>query len=369
MQIDSIILKSDESTALRLRSLYNSFGYSQYKMSKFEEYALYIRNKDFLVSDGIISFTDTNGRLLALKPDVTLSIINNSKDVEGQVQKLYYDENVYRISGSTHSYKEIKQTGLECIGDVGFDEICEVILLAIRSLESISNRFVFELSHVGIMETVFKALDLSGETKKTVLSCINSKNEDDLLKLVKEEKLSLTNAKKLTVFMKSFISFEEAVSCLKDICCENCTEQLKEFEEILLFLKQFGFEQNIKVDFSSANTMSYYSGVAFSGYVEGIPTRVISGGRYDKLMKKMGRSSGAIGFAVYLDNLERYNFEQKEFDIDVLLLHSGNTVMALKTAEELSKGGETVRVSSFIPSGLTYGRLVRLEEFLEGEGK
>ena len=369
MQLDPKVLKTDESVALSLRSLYSGFGYSQYKMSKFEEYALYIRNKDFLVSDGIISFTDTNGRLLALKPDVTLSIINNSKDVEGQVQKLYYDENVYRISGSTHSYKEIKQTGLECIGDVGFNEICEVILLAIRSLESISNRFVFELSHVGIMETVFKELELSGETKKTVLSCINSKNEDDLFKLVKEEKLTLANAKILTVFMKNFVSFEEAVSSLKDFCGEECTQQLKEFEDILLFLKEFGFERKIKVDFSSANTMSYYSGVAFSGYVEGIPTRVISGGRYDKLMKKMGRSSGAIGFAVYLDNLERYNFEQKEFDVDVLLLHSGNTVMALKTAEEFSKGGETVRVCSFIPNGLTYRRLVKLEDFLEGEGK
>ena len=106
MNIESKILKPDEKSACVLRSLYSNLGYCQYKMSKFEEYALYIRNKDFLVSDGIISFTDTNGRLLALKPDVTLSIINNSKDIPGQVQKLYYDENVYRISKSSRSYKE-----------------------------------------------------------------------------------------------------------------------------------------------------------------------------------------------------------------------------------------------------------------------
>ena len=71
MQIDKKILKADECAAYDLRSLYRRFGYSRYKMSKFEEYALYIRNKDFLVSDGIISFTDTNGRLLALKPYFT----------------------------------------------------------------------------------------------------------------------------------------------------------------------------------------------------------------------------------------------------------------------------------------------------------
>ena len=78
MLINDTVLKSDESAAFALRSLYKSYGYCHYKMSKFEEYALYIKNKDFLVSDGIITFTDTSGKLLALKPDVTLSIINNS---------------------------------------------------------------------------------------------------------------------------------------------------------------------------------------------------------------------------------------------------------------------------------------------------
>ena len=92
------ILKNDEKAIYNLRSLYRRFGYSRFKMSKFEEYDLYVRNKDFLISDGIITFTDTNGRLLALKPDVTLSIIKNAKDIKGQVEKLYYNENVYRIS-------------------------------------------------------------------------------------------------------------------------------------------------------------------------------------------------------------------------------------------------------------------------------
>ena len=60
MQIDPKILSTEERGGCLLRSLYRRFGYSQYKMSRFEEYALYIRNKDFLASEGIISFTDTN---------------------------------------------------------------------------------------------------------------------------------------------------------------------------------------------------------------------------------------------------------------------------------------------------------------------
>ncbi|HJJ46516.1 MAG TPA: hypothetical protein O0Y17_05505, partial [Methanocorpusculum sp.] len=64
-------LLSEEKTILKLRTLYRRYGYLPYKMNRFEEYDLYVRNKDFLVSDSIITFTDTGGKLMALKPDVT----------------------------------------------------------------------------------------------------------------------------------------------------------------------------------------------------------------------------------------------------------------------------------------------------------
>ena len=80
MIIDQNILKFEEKVVFSLRGLYSRYGYRQFKMSKFEEYDLYSKNKDFLVSDGVITFNDTNGKLLALKPDVTLSIIKNSKN-------------------------------------------------------------------------------------------------------------------------------------------------------------------------------------------------------------------------------------------------------------------------------------------------
>ena len=76
--IDEKLLKSEERAIFNLRSLYRKYGYAPFKMSKFEEYDLYVRNKDFLVSDRVITFNDTNGKLMALKPDVTLSIVKNA---------------------------------------------------------------------------------------------------------------------------------------------------------------------------------------------------------------------------------------------------------------------------------------------------
>ena len=101
MTIDTDILSNEEKISFALRSLYHKKGYTPYRMGKFEDYELYMKNKDFLPSSELISFTDTNGRLKALKPDVTLSIVRSARPGKGAVQKLYYDENVYRVSESS----------------------------------------------------------------------------------------------------------------------------------------------------------------------------------------------------------------------------------------------------------------------------
>ena len=361
MNIESRILKPDERAACVLRSLYRNLGYCQYKMSKFEEYALYIKNKDFLVSDGIISFTDTNGRLLALKPDVTLSIINNSKDVPGQLQKLYYDENVYRISKSSRSYKEIRQTGLECIGDIGLLEVCEVMLLAVRSLESISDNYIFELSHEGIVESVFDGCNIEQNLRGKILSAVSRKSVGELEKICADNGITDSVKNILLTFTENFKSIDTALAALEKICIDEVSlANYKEFSFLVGFVREAGFEKNIKIDFSLTNDMSYYSGIAFKGYIKGIPSSILSGGQYDKLMKKMGRSSGAVGFAVYLDALERYNMQEDEYDVDIVLLHSGNIADTLKTAESLSSAGNTVRVCTEIPKSLRYRHVLNV---------
>ena len=148
MQINDNVLNYDEKIIFSLRSLYSKHGYAPYKMSKFEEYDLYVKNKDFLISDSVITFTDTNGKLMALKPDVTLSIIKNSKDACETVQKLYYNENVYRISKGTKVFKEIMQVGLECIGNIDNYCIFEVLMLAAQSLKNISADAILDISHL-----------------------------------------------------------------------------------------------------------------------------------------------------------------------------------------------------------------------------
>ena len=93
------LLRPDERVTLALRGLYERYGYKKYRMSKFEEYDFYTKNKDFLSSQEIITFTDLDGKLMALKPDVTLSIVKNTRADEA-CEKLYYSCLLYTSDDS-----------------------------------------------------------------------------------------------------------------------------------------------------------------------------------------------------------------------------------------------------------------------------
>ena len=349
------IIKSDERAVFALRSLYRRFGYARYKMSRFEEYDLYVRNKDFLVSDEVITFTDHTGRLLALKPDVTLSIIKNTVDRPDEVQKVYYNENVYRVAKGTHSFKEIMQAGLECIGDLGAYEIAEVVMLARESLRLIGGEYVLELSHMGLVSAMLEESGLSEELQSKALSFIHQKSAHEL------ENLGLSEGAfaKLNALIDCCGAPNEALSKLKPYLVSKAEKKaFAEFESLCTLLEKGG---HLRVDFSVGNDLKYYSGVVFKGYIEGIPTGVLSGGQYDKLLQKMGRKSGAIGFAVYLDLLETR--DEAEYDVDTVLLHDADCDPAALAAAavRLSREG-TLLVARTLPEQVRPRRVLKFTE-------
>ena len=291
-------LSFQEKVIFGLRSLYRSYGYSQYKMSKFEEYDLYAKNKDFLISDSVITFTDTNGKLMALKPDVTLSIIKNMKDRSDGVQKLFYNENVYRISKGNQSYKEIMQVGLECFGQIGQEEILQVLTLAAKSLKSISPNCVLNITDLDLLAQVLRGVEVN---TAEVLKCVEEKNEDGLKKLALPENVRQVLS---TLIRTAGAAREVLPKLIGQLEGAWDVSALKRLAGMLDSLDDPQIRDMLQVDFSVVSDINYYNGIVFKGFVEGVPSAVLSGGQYDKLMKKMNHSSRAVGFAVYLDMLD-----------------------------------------------------------------
>ncbi len=358
-------LKNEEKAVLELRSLYKKYGYMQYKMSKFEEYDLYVRNKDFLVSDHIITFNDTNGKLMALKPDVTLSIIKKSGDQKGGVEKYYYNENVYRVSGSTKAFKEIMQTGLECIGEIDAYNICETVLLAVKSLASISEKYILDISQMDIIEALLEELSLSAESVAAVRKCIGEKNLHELTSICAAENADAEKIKNLAEIVSMYGTPQTVLPRLRALVQnEKAIRAAAELEEISTYLQKNGLGENIRIDFSVVHDIKYYNGIVFKGFVEGIPGGILSGGQYNNLMRKMGKKSGAIGFAVYLDMLQRLQKTEPLYDVDVLLLYEKDTdVQAVSDAVKLlTDTGKSVSVQRQVSEKIRYKQLLRLHE-------
>ncbi len=352
MEIESSVLNRAERIGMKLRNCYHSFGYTQYKMRKFEEYDLYAKNKDFLVSNNVITFNDCDGRLMALKPDVTLSIARGGRDEPGSVQKVYYHENVYRVPKNSGNFREIQQAGLECIGDVDTYLISEVLMLACRSLRLIKESSVLCLSHLGLLSGLIEPLGLNGDTRQELLQCIGARNIHGLRELCLGAGADDDRVRRLCDAVELYGDPREVIPRLKALGCDGgAVSALELFTEQLM---GNGFGSQVCIDFSTVSDLSYYNGIVFQGYVEGVPVSVLSGGQYDRLMERMGRSSRAIGFAVYLDALERPEKDEAMFDIDLLLRYDEETDIGVlnSAVKKLTDSGLSVLAAKKEPEML-----------------
>ena len=350
-------LKNEERIVFQLRSLYHTYGYSQYKMSKFEEYDLYAQNKDFLKSDGIITFTDTNGRLMALKPDVTLSIVRNSRPAPRCVQKVYYHENVYRVSQQSHSFREITHVGVECIGDVDPYCVAETLLLASKSLSLITENWRLCLSHLDILSCLIDRLGVPEVERGRVLSFVEGKNLHELNALCRGLGCPEDAVRDINALLSLSGDPDEAIAFLSGLNLPDII--LPPFIQAVEVMREAGVLQNVSVDFSIVGDMAYYNGFVFKGFVSGVPAGVLSGGQYDRLLSRMGKSSRGIGFAVYLDLLERLGERAETFDADMLILYDdGADVKALsRTVSQFTALGVRAVAQKTVPDGQRFKQI------------
>ena len=340
------MIKAEDSIVFDLKQLYESYGYKKFKMSKFEEYDLYVENKNFLISNNVITFNDLNGKLLALKPDVTLSIVKNAKARTAPTEKLYYNENVYRVVEGSREFKEIMQVGLECIGDIDMYTEVETILLAAKSLDCISKNNMICLSHVGFLNGIMDELNIGSSSKEEIVKCINEKNMHDIDTIGARENISKDMIDIMKKLASVYGSFDDNLPVLEKMCVnESMTNSLNELKVVYNALKAAGLADKIQLDFSVVNDLNYYNGVIFKGYIEGIYSSILSGGRYDNLMTKFDKKAGAIGFAVYLNLLEQLSATEK-YKVDTLVVYTDDVAIekVVSLVQELDEQGKSVRV-------------------------
>lgn len=350
----------EENILSSLTKLYKMRGFKRYKPVCFEEYSFYQDNKDFLIGKNVITFSCLSGKLMAMRPDVTLSLIRHSEISANVAEKYFYTEKVYRQAAAGNDYREISQTGVEVVGLIDNAVITELTILICDTLSTVSGDYALDISHMGFTEGLLNEFP---SQKSLLAELLRTKNLHDFYKLAKNEGYSaeLVNAFKVAV---SAVGNPESVLKLAENCVLNnqMSEAVNELKMLCAAMKKYGYGDRIKVDFSAVSNAEYYNGVIFNGYLNGIPHCVLSGGRYDKLLDKMGKSGGAVGFALYLGEIERY-LTGDDDKVDYLIIYDNKSQNeAVERAQKLIKDGKSVRISIDVPAGLSAENVIELTE-------
>ncbi|MDE5852411.1 MAG: ATP phosphoribosyltransferase regulatory subunit, partial [Oscillospiraceae bacterium] len=355
--------KTEDDVIILLRDLYESYGFKKFKMKTFEEYSLYIENKNFLSNNQIITFTGLNGKLLALKPDITLSIIKNCDAAFDNNEKYYYNENVYRPHKNNYEYKEIPQMGLELIGNIDSYSILETVSIAIKTLKTITNDYLLDISDLDFIGGILDTIDCQKQVKLNILSYIKQKNDHDLKHYAKESGLSKSDINLLSAIVNLYGPFPRTLKiCETIVNNEKSKRALNNLKSLYHQLKFYHLHNNIRLDFSIINDLDYYNGIIFQGFVKQVPNAVLSGGRYDKMVKRFGINASAIGFALYIDELDKLFQRFSKYDVDAFVLYKDDTdpIKVMGFVNSLISDGKSVRAEKSIPKNLTYSKLYNL---------
>ena len=337
-------MSGEELVLLNLKKLYDSYGYKKIALPTFDEYDLYNENRDF-ISGNILTIMNPSGKLLALRPDITLSVAKKiSKDQSLKYEKIYYSENVYKAS-KYKGYEEIEQLGIELIGKDSLFLNFEMVNLAIKSLNIINESCITVLSHVGFVSSIFENLNLEYELQEELFKYIESKNSHDIRRIL--EHTHIDDDTKELIYVLPELSGDLESICHKlsyykiNKKIEKILSELKELYKMLINIHE---KSKIIFDFSIVKNLNYYNGIIIQGFTEGLPGVILTGGRYDRLFEKFGVDNGAIDFAILTDNLRGYFKEDNKKDFEILLIYDDSNLTKLsKIIDDFIKKDYRVR--------------------------
>ena len=368
MSWDSGVLAPEERASLALRGLFEQYGYRKYRMGQFEEYSLYMDNKSFLPSENVIAFTDLDGRLMALKPDVTLSIVRHAAEWPATAEKLYYIESVYRPSAESHTFKEISQMGVEYIGRVDRYAMAEVAALAAKSLAEVGDDYLLEIGHMRFTAALLDALGLEDGPRARALDALARKNAPALRAAAAGAGLPAEDGAVLGELAGLYGPVPATLARARALCrCGEMAQALDELEEVCAAVAAVSCGARLQLDLSLVNGTGYYNGLLLRGYLKDLPRAVLAGGRYDDILKKFGKAGGGIGFALDLSEIARLPGGRAAAEIDLLIRYGPQADAALvaKAVDAAARQGLRVRA---LPQGEDAGLLRWTRQARLGDG-
>lgn len=339
-------------------SLFHLYGFKDIETPTFEFFDVFGKERGTVPSKELYKFFDRDGNTLVLRPDITPSIARC-------VAKYYRDEELpLRLcyKGNTfinyHSYrgklKESTQLGAELINDASADADAEMLALTVECLLSSGlTDFQVEIGHAGFYNGLVEEAGFNKEESILFKSLMESKNIFGVEEMIDKKDMP-DFLKELLKKLPDLFGTVEILNFAKERT-ENprAGEAIERLEKVYNILKNYGLEKYITFDLGKTNQYQYYTGIFFKAYTYGSGEPVVSGGRYDALLKQYHKDAPAIGMAILSDQLllaiERQKLPDEKEAETILLYHSECRKTAILMAGNLRKENrriELIRKSS-----------------------
>lgn len=290
----------------KVQDVFYRFGYDEIVTPSIEFLNTFKAYKNYIKEEEVYKFFDREGRILSLKPDVTIPIArvvgSKMKSLDLPI-RLKYTSNTFRMNKSLKGRQnENLESGIELIGRGGISGDIEVLIIAIEGIKSIGlDDFKIEIGNINFFKKNFYNLGLSEDIEEKLASLLESKSLNDLNLLL--DKLDITKEKK--DFLKRMPWLFGGVEVLDDLLKDGFSDDIKKeiiyLKNIYKYLEDLGYSKYISFDLGMVPRVNYYTGIIFRSYIDGVSKSILNGGRYDNLIKEYGRDAVAIGFSFDLD--------------------------------------------------------------------
>lgn len=334
----------------RLRETFILSGYDEIETPTYEFYDAFQSGVGSYMQESMIKFVDSMGRILVLRPDMTVPIARvAATKLSSTVQQLFYIQNSFATAAPAFGKAgEFTQAGIELIGDGSYVADAEVIALAIKALKTAGlTSFTIDIGQVAFFKGLISELGLDDDEIDKLRHAIDSKDVMSIEAVAAELEIDDEIKQRLTDLPNLFGDAEVFDRAAKLSDNETCKQAITNLKNVYDLLDAYGLSDYISIDFSMLHDIAYYSGIIFRAVTPGIGFPVASGGRYDELISKFGEPRPATGFALGIKRvmiaLERQELLSGSYDTyAVISSEASSQKEAYKFAEELRDGGKRV---------------------------
>ncbi len=322
----------------RIEGVYESYGYRFIETPLIEYYASYQQVFPLIEEEELYKIVDENGKIMALRTDMTLPIARlcATKYRDSQTpMRFAYSANVYKVRQAFAGKRnEVTDCGVELIGLDSHADM-EVVACACDVMDTIRcGRYVLEIGDSNFLRLACRKARLDKEQMQMMALLVDRKEMPRLKEFVNA--LDLGEQERGFFRHVPLMNGKNALAEAKALCFDDELKAIVErLERLGDGLKRLGYD-NIAFDLGKAPRLEYYTGIIFEAYVENIGTAVLSGGRYDGMLAKLGKDWPACGFGVKLDYILDVLPEEKDATIK-LCYPKEQVLQALEKARELRK--------------------------------